>query len=389
VDAVPASQPANAARASQPANAEPASAEAPADAEPDADAQAAFDRGARLAAEGDVGGALDAYRQVYEQTPASRLAPYALFEAAQLAENDGVDPQAARTLYERLVSTWPEHRLRPAADARLAFLARNLASGDARLATYEELLAHPDHTASGLADGIARMEALLEDCRGGCTFEDQARYWLGNRFDEAGAPFAALASYQAVIDGEPSSPVVPAAVRAQAELLLREGQLDAAASRYRALVAYGGDWPAASAEGLGLVRGARVRRAVVWAAGVYVILFVALHLFWMERRRAWPRPVPFELKVYLVPAVLLTLLAAFAGQPGVLAATLAIAAGGALIIFASGALDAQRTQTERWARRLLRAATVAAAVVSLAVVSIDAAGLGTMMLNTLEHGAER
>jgi soluble lytic murein transglycosylase len=114
------------------------------------------EKGATLAAMGDVEGAVKVYQDTAAFFPASDTAPQALWQAARLREGQRSFAEAA-DLYEELQSSFP-------------------GSDDAAEALWRAALAH--YRAGADRPAAADLQALLEKYPGS-TFEAKSLYWLG------------------------------------------------------------------------------------------------------------------------------------------------------------------------------------------------------------------
>lgn len=310
-------------------------------------AQAAFEAGLKLLAAGRTAEAAAALTRLGETSPEDDVAPEALFEAAQLSDEQLGRPEEARRLYGIVVKRYPSSRLVRRAEHRLAQLEAGLRSGAAPLARFQQIVRS---TAEGSPERISRLEALLRD-EPGFALHDQALYLLGSARLHAGrAPdvAGAAAAFAELRRRDPHSEWTARADQAEAEARLRERRFAAARSIYERLLTRGGPlWTLVGQEGvarseLGARRQLRGYLACGWLA--LVLLVQAVGLVRARRSLASLWPPPLEVAYYAPVAgflVAVSLLIKSAGGP-LLTALGLIGLGGAALAWLSGASAAQR-----------------------------------------------
>jgi tetratricopeptide (TPR) repeat protein len=354
--------------------------------------QAEFEAAVAREATGDYAGAAAALEALARRRPDDAFADDALYEAAALAEERLGDPERAARLYGELLARYPASRLVRRARARADFLARSLASGAEPLRVYQEILAaYPRRPP---AESLARMERLLAE-HPDFVLADRALYWLGATYASAGRRADAERALGQLEARFPSSEYTPRGKRLRGELLLGGGHPLAARALYRELAAHADPTVrAAGEEGLREVRRAIVRWTLFVVGMAYLALFFVVELVLLRRssRRGAPtRPrLPTELVFYL-PIAALFAVAAATEHRAIGLATGLIAAGGALLVWLTGARTTATLAAGPLSRgrRAGRAIAVGLAALALAYVAIQGTGLTDLVVETLRSGPER
>jgi tetratricopeptide (TPR) repeat protein len=326
----------------------------PADEEPppvrSAAAQAAFEAGLKLLAAGRPAEAAAALTRLGESAPEDDVAPEALFEAAQLCDEQLGHPEEARRLYGLVAKRYPSSRLVRRAEHRLAQLEAGLRSGAAPLARFQEIVRT---TAEGSPERISRLEALLRD-EPGFALHDQALYLIGSARLRAGRAqdvAAAAAVFAELRRRDPKSEWTARADQAEAEARLRERRFTEAQKLYERLLARGGPlWTLVGQEGVARSELGARRQLYGYLACAWLLVVLLVQLMGLVRARCplaslWPPPL--EVAYYAPVAgflVATSLLIKSAGGP-LLTALGLIGLGGAALAWLSGASATQRRPT--------------------------------------------
>jgi hypothetical protein len=319
-----------------------------------------------------------AFARLARAAPDHELADDALFAAAELAEEQLAAPERALGLYQDVISRWPDGRLAARAQARVAYLGKNLAGGAAPLAEYRGI--ERDAPALPPTAVATRLVALLER-HPGFPLADQARFRLATLHLEARRWPDALRALDALAASAAAAELANAAEKLRGDVLLAAGDRTGARAAYgRAL---GGPGPAADDARSSLRQlDTRVRRGrLALGAGLLLALYAFASAFALWRARVRPL-VPPELRFYLPVAVVLVGAAA-TENPAIGGATGIIAATGALVTF----LAAQPAPGV--SPRALRLAGGVLAVAAGAYLAIHTQGLTDLLLETLRFGPER
>ena len=125
--------------------------------------QARFEAALRLFTAGKqpdaASAAAAALEQLARELPADEIAPEALFEAAQLNDEQLGRPDQAERLYEALLRGYPSSRLVRRAESRLGQLREGLRTGTDALIRFQRIIRA---TSEGSAERIAQLSALWE-----------------------------------------------------------------------------------------------------------------------------------------------------------------------------------------------------------------------------------
>jgi TolA-binding protein len=362
-------------------------------AEPSA-AQREFEAATAREATGDYAGAAQALEALAANYPTDPFAADALFEAAVLAEERLHDPAHALTLYQRILRDYARSRLERRARARVDFLSSSLRTGEAPLREYQDVLAN--FSTRPPAESIARMERLLA-AHPDFALADRALYWLAGTLAAQHRDADALARWDELTRRFPSSEWTGRGQKARGDFLLARGHPYAARAVFEALRAHPTDALARAAadEGLRNVHTALTRLAEALVAGAYLLAFVVAHVWWLVRRKRLAR-VPIE-ALYYAPVALVFVLAAATENRAIAWATFAIAAGGGVVVWLSGAASAAREREResegagamRGRERFARAAAAAVAVAAVMLLAVHATGLTDLVIETIQSGPER
>lgn len=383
------------ARPADGSGATPAAAEAVADGEEPADGagQARFEAALRLLSSGQAGAAATALSALAHERPEDDVAPEALFEAAQLYEEQLGEPEKARMLYRTLVEQYPASRLLRRAQHRLAQLETGLRTGAAPLQQFQQILRT---TTEASPPRIAALRALLA-AQPDFALADQALYLLGGAELRAGDAGAAAATFAALYRRFPASEWAAQARKTEAEAHLSGRRFAAARASYQALARFSGPlWPETAAEGLETTqRLARQWLASLVAAAIAALVFVVGVL--RGRYALWPPPL--EVK-YFAPVAAFFVALGIGVQGGSLAPPIvSLGFGGLLLCWLSAALLRQAAE-ERAAAETPpgRLATVLgftwgalwriAAAAALAYLIVYHHGLIDLVTETLKNGPD-
>jgi hypothetical protein len=301
-----------------------------------------------------------------------------------LAEERLADPARAARLFAQVAEKYPSSRLARRARARADFLEGSLKSGAGPLVEYQEII-------NGAArrtpdESIARMEKLLTAHRD-FTLGDRALYWLGGALADQRRGADALARYQELERRFPSSEWAVRAKKSRGELLLRSGKLTDARALFEELARSGDPLARALAEeGLQITRSSIRRRALAWACGIYLALFLIGHvvLLWGKRKQL---KLPGEVLFY-VPIAAIFSIAAATENRSIGWATFAIAVGGAAIVYATTSSFSVRDRIT-FGRGALSVALAAAAVFAVVFLAIQSNQLTDLVIETFRMGPER
>lgn len=350
------------------------------------DGQREFEAATQLEGRGDYAGAATALEKLGRSRPDDSYADDALFEAAVIAEEHLGDPARAAKLYEEVATRYPTSRLARRARTHADFLTSSLRTGEAPLREYQEIL--NGYAKRPHADSVARMEKLLAD-HPDFALADRALYWLGTTYASDRRDDLAMARLADVERRFPSSEWAGRAKKARGDLLLQQGHPLQAQKVYEELGRSSDQLSRAAAqEGVGAVRASIERAIVLWLAIAYVVLFLLMHAVALRRLGAWR--VPVEVWFYL-PVAAVFVLAAATENGSIAWATLGIAVGGGLIVWAVSAVLGARLERGRvsLAARIGRLAAAAAAVVCVMYIAVQTTGLTDLMIETLKAGPER
>ena len=168
----------------------------------------------RQLAEGHAAEAAAALSLLARERPADELAPEALFEAAQLYDEQLENPTEAAHLYRSLTEHYPQSRLLRRAENRLQRLTSGLRTGSAALT---EFLSLQQKTEEDSPARLARLQALLSS-HPDFALADQALYLLGRAQLRAGQ--SATQTFTTLQTRFPRSEWSAHAHKAQADALL-------------------------------------------------------------------------------------------------------------------------------------------------------------------------
>lgn len=358
-------------------------------------AQAAFEAALKQLAAGKTAEAAAALARLGAEAPDDEVAPEALFEAAQLYDEQLARPQEAHRLYTLVAQRYPSSRLVRRAENRSAQIGASLRSGAAPLVRFQEIVRT---TTEGSPERIARLEELIAK-EPGFALIDQALYLLGYARLRAGRPDAG-AAFAELRRREPASEWTARADQTEAEGLLRRRRFDAARTIYLRLLQRGGPlWSLVGKEGLERCQLGRRRQLGAYAAYGFLLLVVLVHALGFLRAQRAKRPLPglwpppLEVLYYApVAGFLIAVSLRIKSGGGELSTPLLyIALGGVLIAWLSGA-SAQRRAPQR------RAAAIAAvvfgllwralAVLALTYAVLEGQDLLDLVLETARNGPD-
>jgi TolA-binding protein len=349
--------------------------------------QAEFEAATAREGRGDFQGASDALEQLARARPDDPFADDALFEAAVIAEEHLADPARAARLYEEVATKYPTSRLARRARTRADFLGASLKTGEAPLREYQDIL--NGFSKRPPSESSARMKALL-DRYPDFALADRALYWLGTAYVEQQREPEALARFTELERRFPRTEWAARSKKARGDLALRDGHPFQARAIYEEL-GQSGDLlaRAAAEEGRTAVKSAVRRTILLWITIAYLVVFLAIHALALRRLKP-ARRVPTEILFYL-PVALLFSLAALTEAGAIAAATAAIAAGGAVVVWLTSLANAARLARAPipLLSRLTRACALAGAIFSVMYIAIQTTGLTDLVVETLRSGPER
>ena len=269
----------------------------------------------------------------------------------------GVDDRRAATLLERLVEESPQDEYAPDALLEAAALA-------------EEHLGAPAHAAALYQRLLERYPTHRHALRAAAR-----RDFLAANLTAGEAP---LVEYQAILTEAAKRP--PAESRARLERLLATYPTFPLARQARL-------WIEQSARPIKtLDPTSPTERRLLLLSATYLFVFIIIS--WFLARGAL-LPIPLELKIYL-PVALLLSGASFLERRPIAIATAAIAFGGGVIIWLSGAATKRRLITGSLSipHRLLRALAIATAIGALCYATLHATHLTRLVVDTLRNGPQ-
>ena len=356
--------------------------------------QARFEAALRLYTAGqnpDLAGAAaaaTALEQLAHELPQDEIAPEAIFEAAQLYDEQLGRPEQAQRLYAELVAAYPNSRLVRRAESRLAHLGQGLRTGAFALTRFQQIVRS---TKEDSAERIAQLQALLRE-RPDFALADHALYLLGSAQLRSGQVALATATFAILPAKFPTSEWTAYAHKAQADALTAKGQCGPARVHLRALLAHhGAVWSSAAEEGLQQCAELEHRRLWARVALAYLLL-LALTLLVRARRTLWPPP--FEVYYYVPVAAVLVLISLGVKSGMYLLPVLLLAGLGAGLNWLAAAA-AQRAVADKppgVARRALRVITGLAwrilAVAAICYLVVDTQGLFDLLVETVRNGAD-
>jgi TolA-binding protein len=352
-------------------------------------AQARFEAALALLRAGREREAAAALLRLAHEEPDDDITPDAIFEAAQLHEEQLGEPEAALRLYADLLLRYPQSRLVRRAQVRHDELQAGLRTGAAAYLAFQAAVRE-----ARSAQAIPRLEALLAR-HGDFVFADRARYLLGSAYHDAGREADAERALKEVLSRHPGSEWAPRAEQLLGQIALGRGAHEQARAYYRGLARHGGLWLTASAQGLHATdRAARRHRAALLCLGYLALCCVLLC------HRAGPalRRPPFEFWYYLPVAACIWIFGLLGGGGPVARALLALGLGGAVLVWLGGAAAGRAASagSSEQGRRAARIAALVAgallralAALALVYVILYQGGLLDVLLETLRNGPER
>lgn len=355
-------------------------------AEHTAAAQARFDAAMRQLAEGHAAEAAAALSLLAHERPADELAPEALFEAAQLYDEQLENPTEAARLYRSLTEHYPQSRLLRRAENRLQRLTSGLRTGSAALT---EFLSLQQKTEEDSPARLTRLQALLAS-HPDFALADQALYLLGRAQLRAGQ--SATQTFTTLQTRFPRSEWSAHAHKAQADALLARRHFAEARAHYEALKSHSGAgslWPEIAQEGLQHCAQEQTRTRWSIAAGLLLLATLLVQLL-RARRHLWPLPI--ELYYYLPVACFFALVAALVQGGAMSQPVLLLAVGGALINWAAAVSLRVSSPPASTRRRLLMLVFLVlwriTAVLALGYLVLHTQGLLDVVVETVENGPE-
>lgn len=357
--------------------------------------QARFEAALRLYTAGkspDAAGAsaaAAALEQLARELPQDEIAPEALFEAAQLSDEQLGRPEQAQKLYAELLQRYPSSRLVRRAESRLAQLRQGLRTGADVLTRFQHILRT---TQESSADRIRELAALARE-RPEFALADQTLYLLASAQLRAGQEAAAAATFSALESRFPASEWTAYGHKAQADALIEKGACTKARTHLAALAQRQGlIWTSAAAEGFAHCRELDHRRLWLRLALGYLGVLL-LGLLAKGRRMLWPPP--FEV-FYYTPVAAFMVLVSLAIKGGLYLVPVLLLAGlGVALNWLGAAAAAQRAAAGQRGGPLRQLAHVgiglllrALAAAAICYVVIDTQGLFDLLMETVRNGAD-
>ena len=358
--------------------------------------QARFEAALRLytagkspdAAGASAAAAAVALEQLARDLPQDEIAPEALFEAAQLNDEQLGRPEQAQRLYAELLQRYPSSRLVRRAESRLGQLRQGLRTGADVLTRFQHILRT---TQENSAERIRELATLARE-RPEFALADQTLYLLASAQLRAGQEAAAAATFSTLETRFPASEWTAYGHKAQADALIAKGACTPARTHLTALAQRRGlIWTSAAEEGFAHCRELDRRR--LWlrlALGYLGALLVGLLV--RGRRRLWPPP--FEV-FYYTPVALFMVLVSLAIKGGLYLVPVLLLAGLGAALNWLAAAAAQRTADGQRAGALRQIAYVgsglllrALAAAAICYVVIDTQGLFELLMETVQNGAD-
>ncbi|HEY8143502.1 MAG TPA: tetratricopeptide repeat protein [Kofleriaceae bacterium] len=333
------------------------------------------------------------------EAPDHRLAPEALFTAAEIREEHLNDPAAALALYRKIEATYPDSRPALASARRAQAIRKQIGEQQEGLAPQRRFTeireGFPDRPEE---QSIAMTEQLLRD------FPDwvgapSVAMWLAEVDLRAGRIDSAMRRYAAAADRYPASDARFDALLGATEAALQIGRTDEA-QHFIDMMDTAGD-PGRQAlrrdalRQLGRVQGRSrlVLVAALVAAGCFLLLAGSLWRATGSPARAaralWPPPVEI---LYLAPVAVFLAAAAFTGYEGLGPSVTAICAAGMAAAWLSGAGLAVRRATpgpRRVAAVVVHSLAACAIVLAVAYWALLRFELLDPVLDTLRNGPDR
>lgn len=306
------------------------------------------------------------------------------YERARITDTLLHDPKAAAQLYRAHLSNYPSSPYLSMARSRADYLAANMGECPEALAEFEAVAEAWGRHAS--ADLVPRMEHAALSCPTS-PIRDRALFWLSSQRVSAGDSAGGVHWLEVLIAGS-SAPkdvhraelqiaVIESRARHYARALeIERRYLDSADPLAREL---------ARNQLESTLDAQLYDRLFALGLSLIAALFLGL-LFGVRRRRAALRPLPFEVKLYLPIAALLSALT-LAEDRRVGLAVLGIVISGGILAVLNGAY--LRSAHPRGPWRLLYLGAVGGAAISLGFCAVHLAHLTDLVITTLTQGADR
>ena len=329
------------------------------------------------------------------EAPEHRLAPEALFTAAELREEHLADPAAALALYKKIQAAYPDSRPALAAARRAAAIDKQIGHDQEGLEAQRRFTEiREGFPGRPEAESIAMTEALLREFPGWVGAPSVA-LWLAEVDLRAGRFESAMRRYAAVAERYPDSEARFDALLGAGDAALRLGRTGEAEGFYRMLEPAGDpSRETLKREALGQLEQARGRQRLAWFAGILALAGVlalagSLALATRSARLAagalWPPPTEV---VYLAPVAAVLSAAAFTGYAGLGPAVTCISLAGIATAWLSGAGLAARPG-RRAVAPLVHALVAAIVVLGVTYMALLRFQLLDAVLETLRYGPER
>lgn len=343
-----------------------------------ADDSDVFEAAIALEGQGKLVEAAVALRRYAEGSKDDALAADALAEAAGLYESRLYDPSAALACWKALVDDHPRSRAAPRARERIAALDRELAGASrADVASLGELARLLDETPRPASSEARAKVARFAAEHPQLHVEGSAHEWLGRAAEESGALEEAVREYEAA--RRAGGPPAERATRAEAELQLGRGKLDAARTLYDALAQLSD--PVARltvTNGRAALLRARKLRLVGRLACAWLVLYLAV-VGWRARRSLWPPPLEVR---FIVPVAVLFVVGALTQNRSIVTAVIIISLGSVVLLWLAGAAQTRR-------RSVPTALAAVVAIAALAFVVVRATELTQLVIETVTMGPDR
>jgi tetratricopeptide (TPR) repeat protein len=330
------------------------------------------------------------------EAPDHRLAPEALFTAAEIREEHLADPAAALALYQRIEKTYPDSRPALAAGRRAAAIRKRIgeqAEGLEPQRRFTEIReGFPDRPER---ETIAMTEALLRE------FPDwigapSVALWLAELDLRAGRYDSAMRRYAAAAERYPHSEARFDALLGAGDAALRLGRTGEAEGFYRRLEPAGDpSRETLKREALRELERVRGRSRLGWLAGILALggilalagsLVVAVRSVRRAAGALWPPPAEV---LYLAPIAAFLSAASFTGYAGLGPSVTAVSLAGLAVAWLSGAGLAARPPGRRLAAALGHALAAVLVVLAVTYVALLRFELLDAVLDTLRYGPER
>lgn len=354
--------------------------------------QARFEAALRLFTAGKqpdgASAAAAALEQLARELPADEIAPEALFEAAQLNDEQLGRPDQAERLYEALLRGYPSSRLVRRAESRLGQLREGLRTGTDALIRFQRIIRA---TSEGSAERIAQLSALLRE-RPEFALADQTLYLLGSAQLRAGQDEAAAGSFATLFSRFPASEWAAYGHKAQADALIAKGRCEPARRHLRALGERRGTvWVRAAEEGL--QQCSLLERRRVWSRlALAYLAVVGGGLLLRARRTLWPPPLEVY---YYAPVAGFLVLVSLGIKGGLYLGPVLLLAGSGAALSWLGAAAARRAVRHKRGGAARRALQLIAgllwralAVAAICYLVVDSQGLFELLIETVRNGAD-